>query len=60
MSAVLRKILAVSLPRSFAKEDDSTIFENDIAMLTPTINKKKGKTRSVGVQPCHLACRNGA
>ena len=29
-------------------------------METPTRNKKKGKTRSVGVQPCHLACSKGA
>ena len=27
---------------------------------TPTINTKKGKMRSVGVQPCHSACSNGA
>src|ERR1700686_2880957 len=29
------------------------------AMATPTINKKKGKTRSVGVQPFHSECFNG-
>jgi len=28
-------------------------------MALPTANKKKGKTRSVGVRPCHLACANG-
>src|SRR5690606_33249548 len=31
---------------------------NDIAF--PTANRKKGKTKSVGVQPCHGACFNGA
>jgi hypothetical protein len=25
----------------------------------PTANKKKGKTKSVGVQPCQLACPKG-
>ena len=29
-------------------------------METPTINKKKGKTKSVGVTPCHSACLKGA
>ena len=29
-------------------------------METPTINKKKGKTKSVGVQPFHLECNKGA
>ena len=28
-------------------------------METPTINKKKGKTKSVGVAPCHEACLSG-
>ena len=27
---------------------------------TPTINRKNGKTRSVGVHPCQLECRKGA
>ena len=26
---------------------------------TPTINKKKGNTKSVGVTPCHSACLSG-
>ena len=30
---------------------------NDIAL--PTANKKKGKTKSVGVRPCQLACARG-
>ena len=29
------------------------------ASALPTANKKKGKTRSVGVQPCHGACAKG-
>jgi hypothetical protein len=28
-------------------------------MALPTANKKEGKTRSVGVNPCHAACCNG-
>src|SRR5437667_878408 len=28
-------------------------------MATPTMNRKNGKIRSVGVQPCHSACRSG-
>ena len=30
------------------------------AMETPTMNKKKGKIKSVGVQPCQAACSKGA
>jgi hypothetical protein len=26
----------------------------------PTINKKKGNIKSVGVNPCHSACKKGA
>jgi hypothetical protein len=26
----------------------------------PTANKKEGKTKSVGVNPCQLACKKGA
>src|SRR5262245_16051451 len=29
------------------------------AIDTPTMNRKNGKTRSVGVQPCHSACWSG-
>ena len=29
------------------------------AMALPTANKKKGKTKSVGVHPCQLACAKG-
>ena len=29
-------------------------------MATPTMNKKVGNTRSVGVKPCHWACNRGA
>ena len=28
-------------------------------MALPTANKKNGKTKSVGVHPCQLACANG-
>src|SRR5690606_34909747 len=30
------------------------------AMALPTAKRKEGKTRSVGVKPCHGACANGA
>ncbi len=29
------------------------------AMALPTANKKNGNTKSVGVQPCQLACSSG-
>ena len=35
-------------------------LERDKEIETPTINKKNGKTRSVGVAPFHSACLNGA
>jgi len=38
----------------------SILLDKERDMETPTINKKKGKTRSVGVQPCHSACLRGA
>ena len=38
----------------------SSLREKENEMETPTINRKKGKTRSVGVQPCHSACLRGA
>lgn len=38
----------------------SKYFEGfDSTVVTPTINRKNGKTKSVGVQPCHSACSNG-
>lgn len=40
----------VAEPPYFAKEKESA---------APTINRKKGKTRSVGVAPCHAAWRKG-
>ena len=32
----------------------------DSVIETPTMKRKNGKMRSVGVQPCHSACVNGA
>ncbi len=32
---------------------------NDSVMETPTMKRKKGKIRSVGVQPFHSACSSG-
>lgn len=34
-------------------------FENEKNIDTPTMNRKNGKTISVGVAPCHLACKRG-
>ena len=36
---------------------DSVALDN--ASDTPTMKRKKGKMRSVGVQPCHSACSSG-
>jgi hypothetical protein len=38
---------------------DFLILESERTMETPTINKKKGNTKSVGVTPCQSACLNG-
>ena len=35
----------------------SFLAPNAKGMATPRINKKKGKTQSVGVQPCQSACK---
>jgi hypothetical protein len=37
----------------------SFFFESESEIETPTINKKNGKTKSVGVAPFHSACRSG-
>jgi hypothetical protein len=34
-------------------------FESESTIEIPTINKKKGKTKSVGVTPCQSACLRG-
>ena len=39
---------------------NSSNLGNTKAMALPTANKKKGKTKSVGVIPCQVACFNGA
>ena len=36
------------------------ILESERTIETPTINKKKGKTKSVGVAPFHCACLKGS
>ncbi len=45
---------------SFFLMPSSILLDKEKDMETPTINKKKGKIRSVGVQPCHSACLKGA
>ena len=42
------------------KLEEPFLFESEREMDTPTINKKNGKTKSVGVAPCHSACSKGA
>ena len=37
----------------------SPIVPRESVIDTPTMKRKKGKIRSVGVQPFHLACRSG-
>ena len=39
---------------------DFISLERERTMETPTIKRNKGKTRSVGVAPCHSACLSGA
>src|SRR4028119_425971 len=34
-------------------------FDSEKDIAQPTINRKKGNTKSVGVQPCHSACSSG-
>jgi len=47
---ILTKIFFV-----ISEERVKSIFFSENRMATPTINKKKGNTRSVGVHPCHSA-----
>ena len=35
-------------------------FLNEKNIAEPIIKRKKGKTKSVGVAPCHSACNKGA
>ena len=50
------KILRCKSPFPFP----SSFFRDSAKEIaTPTMNTKKGKTRSVGVQPCHSAWRSG-
>jgi hypothetical protein len=34
-------------------------FDSEKDIAQPTMNRKKGNTKSVGVQPCHSACSSG-
>src|SRR5690606_18437095 len=43
-----------------ALDQENSDLRNEKNIAAPTINKKKGNTRSVGVQPCQSACWNGA
>ena len=38
----------------------SPIVPRDSVIDTPTMNRKNGKMRSVGVHPFHVACSSGA
>ena len=37
----------------------SPIVPRESVIETPTMKRKNGKIRSVGVQPFHVACRSG-
>jgi hypothetical protein len=39
--------------------NSSLYLANENESAAPTINRKNGKTRSVGVQPAHAACLRG-
>ena len=49
-----------TLPRSLAgKTPCSMRRERAYAIATPTMKRKKGNIKSVGVHPCQGACRSG-
>src|SRR5690606_11471908 len=57
----IAKINTVRLSTFFQKTAGPASCSRGITkdMALPTANKKKGKTRSVGEQPCQAACLSG-
>ena len=55
-----KNIIADLLNILIYKFEDFFLFERESEIETPTINRKKGKTKSVGVAPFHSACLSGA
>ena len=49
---IWRRMAASSSPRARRLSSDRQV-------VTPAMNRKNGKMRSVGVQPCHAACSSG-
>ena len=56
-SAIPNKKIRSVLVINFFQSNVRSGFDNTTEI--PTINRKKGKTKSVGVQPCHAACSRG-
>ncbi len=54
---MIRLLLMIFLQNTASPAASSLGITNDIAL--PTANKKKGNTRSVGVNPCQGACLRG-
>ena len=56
--AKINRVRLTTFPQNFAGPAASKRgITKDIAL--PTANKKKGNTKSVGVQPCQGACSSG-
>jgi len=45
---------------SAGPENSKLYLRSEYHIATPEIKRKEGNTRSVGVHPCHGACRSGA
>jgi hypothetical protein len=45
---------------SAGPENSKLYLRSEYHIATPDIKRKEGKTRSVGVHPCHEACLRGA
>ena len=56
----INKIVRRTTLRAVSRLHRYPNFENEKAIDTPMMKRKKGNTRSVGVHPCHSAWRKGA
>lgn len=54
----IRNVRLSTFPKN-APSSSWRYFSIEKLIAFPTANKKDGKTRSVGVNPCQLACRKG-
>ena len=55
----MSSVLLITLPKK-APSPSARYLSMEKLMALPTANKKDGNTRSVGVNPCQLACNSGA